>query len=167
MATKSELIALKEKVDKEIKELDQQEFCTLLNNLKYTLLAKSDAESLKNFGKNCIFLGEKFGSKKAEQQALSLGISAVEETEKQMLEDYIEFLDLLTIVKDDNPAIFENIRLLKQQLAKLKGEFEGTLLKEIETTKDFPTDIVKTYGTPGKGKPLHVIPKPKMIRGNK
>jgi hypothetical protein len=67
--------------------------------------------------------------------------------------------------KDDNPVIIDGVaqRDLKS------GEelfWYGDTYYHYDPNKDFPTDIVKTYGNPGKGKPLHVIPKPRMMRGN-
>lgn len=84
------------------------------------------------------------------------------------LDGRIYFISLLeTNLILENKEVLDGSKYLKLPFHKsITGNFKGTLIKETETVRQFPTDIVKTYGTPGKGKPLHVIPKPKMIKGN-
>ena len=110
MTTKSELIAMKDKVEEEIRSNLTCPYCNKLlfeyngNGKRLKCLNKKCKGRIKDFPEDEVQVYKL----RAEQQALALGISTVEETEKQIL---------------------EFIRLLKEKLIE-EGEYY-TLANEI------------------------------------
>ena len=120
MTTKSELIAMKDKVEEEIRSNLTCPYCNKLlfeyngNGKRLKCLNKKCKGRIKDFPEDEVQVYKL----RAEQQALALGISTVEETEKQILE-LINKMETLAVNGFDSDLISRDE--LKQQLAKLNS----------------------------------------------